>query len=86
MTDAQRLKSHLLELMAACAPNPVPKPLVYWWDQLTYILGNVTRPEIEEALNALEQAGKIESKLDALSVRRFWVTTAGVSALKELSA
>ena len=77
MTDPQYLRSQLLDLMAACGTNPIPQPLEYWRRQLATVAGRVSKPETEEALIALEEAGCIKSDLDALTVRRYAITESG---------
>lgn len=77
MTDPQYLRSTLLDLMAACGTNPIPQPLEYWRRQLATVAGRVSKPETEEALTALEEAGCVKSELDALSIRRYWITESG---------
>lgn len=78
MTDPQYLRSTLLDLMAACGANPIPQPLEYWRRQLAGVAGRVSKGQTEEALIALEEADLIKSDLDPLSMRRYWVTEAGI--------
>lgn len=78
MTDPQYIRTTLLDLMAAAGGNARPEPIEYWRRNLATVVGRISKAEVEEALNALEESRLIESELDPLSVRRYRVTDAGI--------
>jgi len=81
MTSAQYNRSQLLMLMAAGGMNPIPQPLEYWRKNLICVVGEVKPAEVEEALSKLEEAGLVASQVDALTIRRYWVTPNGVASV-----
>jgi hypothetical protein len=64
--------------MAACGASPIPNTLEYWRRQLATVAGRISKAQVEEALAMLEDAGLITSTLDALGMRQYWITAAGM--------
>ncbi len=80
MKDTAYFRSVMLEQLAAQGPNPIPQPAEYWRRNLSCVVGAVSMDETRECLDALDEAGLVQSGLDPVGVRRYSATAAGQAA------